>query len=263
MMKRQFGWLAMLVATALSLGATGALAAEPTAQEILDSVTSSSTFTGSGEASVELTVQSKRGQQKTERIDIFRSDDGRGTTKQLIVYTAPADVKGTKFLSISSPRDGDQMWLYLPALGRERVIAGSATKGRFMGTDFTFEEIGGSTSFSKEYVPKRLTDTTEDGKPCFSLELTPKARDSKYSHVRMSVHKESRIPLSVEFYNRSKKLEKVLSSGDLRRDSKGQWQPYQIILKDMSSGSSTTVRVLQVKGTAVSDDVFTLRYLRR
>jgi len=32
------------------------------------------------------------------------------------------------------------MWLYLPAIGRERRIASHMTGDSFMGTDFTYEE---------------------------------------------------------------------------------------------------------------------------
>jgi outer membrane lipoprotein-sorting protein len=263
MQKRKLGRLGLLAPIMLILSLTSGFAAEPTAQEILDSVTSSSTFSGSGQANIEIVVKGKRGQQKKEQVTIYRSDDGRGTTKQLIVYTAPADVKGTKFLSTSTPKEGDQMWLYLPALGREKLIAGSATKGKFMGTDFTFEEIGGGTSFSKEYVPERLRDQAVDGRQCFVLRLTPKARNSKYSYVKLFVDKESRIPLLVEFYNRSQKLEKTLTSKDLRKNSKGEWQPHEITLTELASGSSTFLRVLGVSNTPVADDVFSLRYLRR
>lgn len=255
--------LAVVAIIALMWGVEAGWAAEPTAQQILDSITSSNTFSGSGQAAVELTVISKQGQKKVQKLDIYRSDDGKGTTKQLVVFTAPADVKGTKFLSLTSPKEGTQMWLYLPVLGRERVIAGSAVQGKFMGTDFTFEEISGDITFAKEYTAKRLEDKVVDGQDCYGLKLTPKKSGNAYGSLVMAVHKQSRVPLLIEFYDRSQKILKVLKSSDLRKNTKGEWQPYAITLSDQSSGSSTTVRLLSMSEKNVSDEVFTLRYLRR
>ncbi|MGI6609920.1 MAG: outer membrane lipoprotein-sorting protein [Limnochordia bacterium] len=258
--------LGVLVVVSLLCGMvfSGAVeAAEPTAQQILDSVSDSTAFAGSGEARVDMTVTSRRGQVKTQQVDLYRSDDGRGTTKQLVVFVAPADVKGTKFLSISSPRQSTQMWLYLPAVGRERVIAGSAVQGKFMGTDFTFEEISGASSFSEEYKPVRQRDKSIDGRDCYVLELAPKSTKASYGRLTMAVDKQSRIPLSVEFFDKRKRPIKRLDSKDLRRNSKGEWQPHEVTLADLNTGSTTVLRILSSSEKPVSEDVFTLRYLRR
>lgn len=248
----------VLVVLVMAVGA-----AEPNAQQILDSVGGSGTLSVNGSASVVVTVTNKQGQKKTQGLDIFRFDDGKGTTKQLIVFTSPADVKGTKFLSTATPKEGTQMWLYLPVIGRERVIAGSAVQGKFMGTDFTFEEISATTSFAKNYTPQKLADQVVDGQSCYVLKLTPKKSGGDYSYIRIAVHKQSMIPLSIEFYDRSQKLSKTLTSRDIRRSSRGGWQPYELTLRDERSGSTTLVQFLQVVDRAVPDEYFTLRYLRR
>jgi len=251
-----------VVTFAVLIAATIGWAAEPSAQDILNSITGSRAFTGSGQATVELTITNKQGKSKVQSLDIYRSDD-KGTISQLVVFNTPADVKGTKFLSITASGKESQMWLYLPALGRERVIAGSAVEGAFMGTDFSFAEISGDVSFSKEYTAKRLADKKIEGLDCYMLQLTPRSAKSTYSYVNMAVHKTSRVPLSVEFYNKSKKLVKKLNSSDLRKNSKGEWQPYEITMSNVSTGSTTKICLLKVSEAAVSADVFTLRYLRR
>ena len=51
--------------------------------------------------------------------------------------TAPASSSG----SIRTAED--ERFLYLPSLGRVRRIAGSETQDSFVGSDFTYEDIGG------------------------------------------------------------------------------------------------------------------------
>ncbi|MGO1119733.1 outer membrane lipoprotein-sorting protein [Rhodovibrionaceae bacterium A322] len=63
--------------------------------------------------------------------------------RTVLYYTAPANVKGTGFLTYDYPeadRDDDQ-WLYLPALRKVRRISAANRGDYFLGTDFTYEDM--------------------------------------------------------------------------------------------------------------------------
>ena len=61
----------------------------------------------------------------------------------LIRFNYPNDIRGTGFLVWEHPSSDDERFLYLPSLGRVRRIAGSETQESFVGSDFTYEDIGG------------------------------------------------------------------------------------------------------------------------
>ena len=61
----------------------------------------------------------------------------------LIRFTYPNDIRGTSFLVWKHPRGEDERFLYLPSLGRVRRIAGSEAQESFVGSDFSYEDIGG------------------------------------------------------------------------------------------------------------------------
>src|SRR5215210_708527 len=61
----------------------------------------------------------------------------------LIRFTYPNDIRGTGFLVWEHPGAEDERFLYLPSLGRVRRIAGTETQESFVGSDFTYEDIGG------------------------------------------------------------------------------------------------------------------------
>ena len=63
--------------------------------------------------------------------------------RRLIRFTYPNDIRGTSFLVWEHPSAEDERFLFLPALGRVRRIAGSETQDSFVGSDFTYEDIGG------------------------------------------------------------------------------------------------------------------------
>lgn len=255
------GVLAAVAVLVLAVAPGVRAAGELTAEEILDELEGTA-FVGSGRATVELVTVNARGQERSNRLVFYRKETAHGAN-QLLEYLAPADVAGTKFLTVDDESGETLMWLYLPALGRERRIAGSAAQDSFMGTDFTFEEIGSLGTFSKDYDAERLADEVYQGVDSYVLRLVPREAGGKYSAVTLWVAKESFVPLRVEFYNRQGSLEKVLINEDLRQTAQGRWQPHLITMRNESTGSRTVIRVLETSDEPVPDEYFTLRYLRR
>lgn len=252
----------VVVAVLFALAPAPSAHAAPTAQQVLDSVEGTGLLSGSGRAVIEMTVE-KGKQKKMHRLEVYRVDDGKGTSKQMVEFQAPADVRGTKFLSITQPDAEDQMWLYLPAVGRERRIAGSAVQGQFMGTDFTFEEISMNENTWKAYTPALAADQKIDGKPCYVVKLTPKGSGASYTSVVLYVWQDTSIPLKIEFFGKGGKLQKVMTFSDIKPTAKGVLQPNTIVLQSVSSGSVTTVKIVETDERPVSDDIFSLRYLRK
>lgn len=254
----------ILVGVALALIACGSAVAQNnlTGDDILTQLKDDISLTGSGYATLDLVTQNKKGDQRENRLIVYRSDDGT-SEKQLVEDTAPADVKGSKFLSVYEEGDSEpEMWLYLPALGKERRIAGHMTKGSFMGTDFTYEEIAGGQSYRDDYQAVRSQDDELDGYLCYTLDLTPKASDSEYSRVRMWVWQDEMMPLRIDFFNGSGQLSKRLVMSDLRQDEGGTYTPYRISMSNELAGTMSIIKIVETS-RQVDDSYFTLRYLRQ
>ncbi len=64
-----------------------------------------------------------------------------GTSKSLLNFTAPAEVKGVALLVINHGERASDQWMWTPAVGRERRIALQDRSQRFFGTDFSFEDL--------------------------------------------------------------------------------------------------------------------------
>jgi outer membrane lipoprotein-sorting protein len=236
---------------------------ELTGEEVLEQLKDDTTLTGSGSATIKLITENEKGQQRVHELKIFRKDDGE-MEKQLLEYLEPADVRGTKFLSLNdAAKDENQMWLYLPALGRERRIAGHMTQDKFMGTDFTYEEIGGGQSYNEDYQASRLEDEEFEGYLCYVLDLVPEDPESKYSKVLMWVWQEELIPLKIQFYNLDGQLSKQLTSTELEKEEDGDYMPHRIVMSDELAGTRTIIEIIETSKEEVADDYFTMRYLRK
>src|SRR5690242_19603337 len=64
-----------------------------------------------------------------------------GSSKAVLRFTAPAEVKGVALLIVNHPDRSSDQWMWTPAINRERRIAIQDRSTRFFGTDFSFEDL--------------------------------------------------------------------------------------------------------------------------
>lgn len=252
----------VVLLTVLMVASVGVVSAqELTGQQILDDLGFSNVLSSSGTAELNMITENAKGAQRKYSLKVYRKSED-DVEKQFLEYLAPADVRGTKFLSINEKGQEDQMWLYLPAMGRERRIAAHMTGDSFMGTDFTYDEIGGNIEYEDQYVAKRLADETEQGVKCYVLDLAAKDDSALYERVKMWVWQDEMVPVKVEFYEPATSLKKTLSLSDYRL-IEGEQIPHHVVMSDNVKGTKTILDIVEINEADVNDEVFTLRYLRR
>jgi len=240
----------------------GAVSEDLTGEEILDRIEQESAVTEGGTGVINLITENKRGEQRSSTVRMYRKESN-GTEKQLLEYLEPADVKGTKFLSITEEGKEALMYIYFPFLGRERRIAAGEESDSFMGTDFTYEEMGSGQTYQEEYDASRLKDEVLEEYPCYVLRLTPQEEDSDYTYIKMWVWQEEFLVLRIEFYEEGDRLTKALSNSDIREEEEGEFMPHRIVMADEIKGTKTIIEIVETKEEELSEDYFTLRYLRR
>ncbi|OGD10840.1 MAG: hypothetical protein A2Y86_03660 [Candidatus Aminicenantes bacterium RBG_13_62_12] len=169
-------------------------------------------------------------------------------------FLSPPDVRDIGFLSLA----GDQMYLYLPEFRRIRRIASHNKSESFVGSDFSYEDLGAS-AFSGSYVP---TLAGQDDKTwTLDLERRPGA-DKLYKKIKLVVSREARLPVRMELLDNSGALVKVEEQENGRTGK--YWVPVIIRMRDVKSGSRTELVMGDIKvdqGLAV--EVFTQRNLQR
>lgn len=151
--------------------------------------------------------------------------------KTMMWFLNPADVKGSCFLKFENDDKDDDMWIYLPALGKVRRIASSATNGSFMGSDFTYEDMGDRNL--KDFTYKLLKEEATEGKQCWVIESTPKQGvTTDYSKIISWIWKDEYISVKEESYNKKGVLKKN-KTVELTK-VKTYWLPKKITMDDLS-----------------------------
>jgi hypothetical protein len=131
------------LATGLSLAVLAALATETAAQsgpELMQRFKQVHRVKDEEEHLL-LKLVSKSGATKERRVARWTMSGGGDLDKILIRFLSPRDVENTALLTWEAKDGNDDQWLYLPATKKPKRIAASGKKNRFMGTDFTFEDM--------------------------------------------------------------------------------------------------------------------------
>jgi hypothetical protein len=130
----------------------------------------------------------------------------------LMRFTYPNDIAGTSFLVWERDGAEDERFLFLPALGRVRRIAGSERQESFVGSDFTYEDIGGRALEDYTYTLLDANATFSDAEgrthPAYQLESRAKQADALYPRVVSLVRKDNFVVVRAEIFNRRNEREK-------------------------------------------------------
>ncbi|HHW14412.1 MAG TPA: outer membrane lipoprotein-sorting protein [Firmicutes bacterium] len=246
---REFVWIAALAGL---LAACPVSAKDLSAEEILDRA--QDTLRSGQQVAVEkMSLINKSGQVRTRELKLWSV----GTKKTLIRFLSPADVKGTGFLTV-----GDDMWLYLPAVGQVRRIAAHMKRGSFMGSDFSYDDIG-TSDYKKDYRPRLLGSDSSVAVPAYLLELAPRTAEAAYGKVKLWVAKEDFVIRRGEFYDRQGTLLKVLTASNVERID-GRPVPRKLIMETVADKHRTILELVEASfDTPIPDSVFTDTYLER
>ncbi len=209
-----------------------------------------------------MTLINKRGHTRERTVLSYSKDYGQDT-KTLMYFQKPADVKGTGFLSweYKDASKEDDRWLYLPALKKVRRISGSSKNDYFMGSDFTYDDMGDRSV--DEDVHKLLKEESIEGYLCWIVESTPKDKDYMYSKVIHWIRQDSYTAFKIEYYNKNGDLLKVLTCPDVR-ETQGFWTIFRWEMNNLQEKHQTILELEKVDyDLGIQDNIFHVANLER
>jgi hypothetical protein len=184
-----------------------------------------------------------------------------GQSKVLIRFDTPLEVRGVGLLTLNRPNASAEQWLYTPAIQRDRRVAPQEKSQRFMGTDFTNEDMEERAIGDYDY--ELVGEESCAGQPAFKIRAVCRNRgNTQYSQLYLWVRKDIVATTHIEFYVEGK-LRKTARWDDWKQ-VQGIWTPHLVEMKDLAKGSTTRVRSSNVKyNVKFEPDWFSLRNLRK
>jgi outer membrane lipoprotein-sorting protein len=247
----------MLLAAALVLGASFLYA-----QDAASIMKAARDLAGADTTSTRsrMVITAKNGSTSERVIDQY-SKDGPYGSRMIIVFQRPANVAGTRFLTMDNASGGEDRWIFLPNLGKIRRVAASEGGGNFMGTDFSYDDISSMGRDVDKDTHTVLREETLNGALCYVIRSVPKGKDYQYSKTITWVDKDRPLTYRAEMYNRRDELAKVIEISGYR-DVQGRPTPMETKISTIASGTSTTVYIDIIKyDDPIPEGVFTTAYL--
>jgi len=204
------------------------------------------------EGTLEVTSQ---GNQVATKRWVYQRLGSFGSSKAILRFTVPPEVKGVGLLIVNHPDRASDQWMWRPAIGRDQRIALQDRSTRFFGTDFSFEDL--EERDVDQYDYKLLADEGT----MWKLESRPR-KSSQYEYSYFWIKKDNYTFVKVEAYSKKGLVRTI----DYRNHEqvKGIWTARLTEVYDVARKSRTVLKYEKLEyNLPMKDDDFTLQALRR
>jgi len=214
------------------------------------------------EAELEMVLVSKSGSKRVRKIKQYAKDYG-DIEKKIMYFSAPANIRNTSFVnwSYTAANKNDDQWIYLPALKKVKRISSDSKGDYFMGSDFTYDDLGDRKPGDDTH--KLLREEFVASEDCYVVESTPKDEDYMYSKTITWIIKDKWIGLKKEFYDEDGDHLKTLTIKKYEKIGK-YWILLQTKMHNVQSEHKTEMSFSKVQlDKGIKDTMFTERMMRR
>lgn len=184
-----------------------------------------------------------------------------GSSKAVIKFTAPAEVKGMALLVLNHPDRASDQWLWTPAIARERRVAAQDRSTRFFGTDFSFEDL--EERDVNQYQYSTAGEEAVDGAQTWKIESRPvEGRSSQYTRSLLWIRKDNYAFARIENYSKDQLIRR-LDYKDFEKVA-GIWTARTLEMTDLRRNSRTILKLDKLEyNVPMKEEDFTLQALRR
>jgi hypothetical protein len=200
-------------------------------------------------------------------LDASAVTTGPAGDRRLIRFTHPGDIRGTSFLVWEHPDAENERFLYLPALGRVRRIAGAEAQESFVGSDFTYEDIGGRAfdDYTYALLDEHATWVAPDGArhPAYRLESRHRDPGARFPRIVSLVRKDNFVVVRAEIFNRRDERQKLYEVRRLEQVN-GIWTAMDMVMLNELDRTRTKLLVEKVEhNVGLTEAQFSRRVLER
>jgi len=208
-------------------------------------------------------LTSARGKETIRQFDyyIYEETPTQGS-KSLMKVLFPADLRGVGLLGHQNKERDDDQWLYLPAVGKTKRIVGGSKKGRFIGSDFTYEDL--SPRNIEDYSYKLIKTEPCLDTICYVIESLPVNIKSQYSKSIAWIRNDNFQTIKLDLYDNKGVHIKTSFFEDYTLLLNQYWRSRKVIMKDLKKKRRTTLVFKNIKLKAgLTDSKFSKTALER
>ena len=192
----------------------------------------------------------------------MRAKETKEGRNSFVEFKEPAEVAGTKFLTIGHRDSSDEQRLYLPALGKVQRISSSSKNKRFVGSDLFYYDM--EERYFGDFSYKFIKEDSFSDMDFYVIEMVAKNHDSPYSKILAWINKSNYFLYKKECYDiDSEELIKKIVEVDVK-EIKGVLLSVRTVVDNLEGEHKTLLmREKPVINSGISDSVFTVKNLQK
>ena len=214
-----------------------------------------------------MTLLDKAGAKKTRKLDVFYQDKPQGKNAYML-FSEPADVNGTKFLTLGHRGEDSDQRLYLPALKKVRKISASGKDGEFVNSDLWFYDLEERYFEDNTYTFLAENETIADkafaGMKFNKIEMKSVKTNCPYGKTIAYVNMADNFIYKLDCFDKKdgSLLKTILF---VKVDTiKGVLIPVQTVVTNHKKGTRTLLQLNNVDvNTGLKDEVFSVKNLEQ
>ncbi len=259
-------FMLMVGAGAVLLAAKFAHAQEPSALVIMQK-NLNATKVQDSISNATFTLTNEQGAQRVRKTSGHTRLQDNGDNMRLVRFSSPADIKGTATLLIERTGADDDMWVFLPALGKVRRLSAANKKDSFIGTDFSYGDIMGYPA--DQWSHTLVKQESLEGAACYVIESVPVSdtvrQNTGYSKRTSWIQKDNFVALRIDITDTQNQPFKQITATDIQPVGKNKrWQPMLLEAKNLKTGHRTSIRFENFQADQnVPLELFTAKELER
>lgn len=207
-------------------------------------------------------VYDKKGGLRRKKF-VFRKLGALGNSKTLVRFLDPGEVRGVGLLTINQGGQKDRQWLYTPAIQRTRRIAPQERDRRFLGTDFTNEDM--QERVLDDFSYKMIIESDWiDGRKTYKIEARPVAPDrSQYQYIYLWVPVDVPYVILAQMFDKQGKMIREYHATDLVKIS-NIWVAKKVEMASKTENTRTLMVIEDIKfNTGLNESLFSQQTLER
>jgi len=218
-------------------------------------------------SSATMTLIDKAGTKKVRKLEIYYQEGAEGKNA-FMKFLEPADVAGTKFLTLAHKGADAEQRLYLPALNKTRKISSSGKDGEFVNSDFYFFDLEDKKFEDHTYTfiedNVTLADKAFAGMKFTKVEMAPVDASSPYSKEIAYINMDNNFVYKLECFDRKDNALLKTFLFVKVEDIKGVLVPVQTMVTNNKKGSKTLLALADPQvNSGVKSEVFSVQNLEQ
>lgn len=211
-----------------------------------------------GRAQARLRIFDAQGREQRRQFTVLRRDLTEGGNQQfLVVFSQPADVRGTTFLVHKQVESDDDRWLYLPGLDLVKRIAAGDKRTSFVGSHYYYEDVSGRRPDEDTHT---LVETTDEQ---FILTHRPlDASSVEFAEYTTWIDRQTFVPMRIEYRDAAGKPIRMVEAQETQ-EIQGHMTVTASRISDLASGGYTELQFRNISyDLGLPEELFGERALR-